>query len=220
MEGGYYDKVPLLAQDWTREVFERRGIRFIPGSFARAGAYIGYGVTLMPGSIVNTGAHVGAGSIIGVSDDKQGIMNDGGARIATGVQVGKNVKMGAGSGTEGILEPRGLLPTIIEDNVRVGTMCELAGIIEEGAAIGTGVVMSKPKKIFDLRTGELQEPRYIQVGDKILPVPYIPKDRIAVAGTYQHKTYKNLSVACTLLLEKPARESDFMDIPKNLALYT
>src|SRR3989344_3661326 len=113
MGNGYYDKVPLLTHGWTKEMFDARGIRFIPGSFARGGSYIGYGVTLMPGSIVNSGAHVGDGSIIG--DEKpqgQDIMNDGGARIASGAQVGKGVKMGAGSGLEGVLQPKGYLPTI------------------------------------------------------------------------------------------------------------
>jgi len=34
-------------------------------------------------------------------------MIDGGARVASCAQIGKNVKFGAGSGIEGILEPAG-----------------------------------------------------------------------------------------------------------------
>lgn len=205
-----YDKVPLLTANWTKEDFDKRGVRFIPGSFARAGAYIGFGTTLMPGSIVNSGAYIVGG----------GVMIDGGARVATGAQIGKAVKLGAGSGVEGILEPKGMLPTIVEDGVRVGANCELCGIVEEGALIASGVVMSKQKKIFDLRTGELQAPRYIQVGDKVLAVPYIPANRIAVPGVYIKSVQgRQFGIDCIHLLEKPANESDFMDIPKNADLY-
>jgi len=205
---GYYDKVPLLTEDWTKADFDKRGVRFIPGSFTRAGAYIGSGTTLMPGSIVNSGAYIAGG----------GVMIDGGARVATGAQIGKAVKLGAGSGVEGILEPRGNLPTVIEDNVRVGANCELCGIIEEGAAIASGVVMTKQKKIYDLRTGKFQDPRVIEVAGERIGVPYIPAGRMAVPGVYM-RPGTEIGLACTVLLEKPATESNFMDLPKNADLY-
>lgn len=220
MGQGYFDKVPLLTKDWTEEKFKERGIRFIPGSFARAGCWIGYGVTLMPGSIVNSGAYVGEGSVIGGKGQaSNNLMVDGGTRVATGAQIGKNVKMGAGSGTEGILEPKGNLPTIVENNVKIGANCELAGIIEEGAIIASGVIMTKQKKIFDLRTGETLEPRYIQVGEELIPVPYIPANRIAVPGVYTHKKHSHLGIACTHLLEKDASQNESLDVPKNPSLY-
>ncbi len=211
MGDGYYDKVPLLTQGWKTSDFEAHKVRFIPSCFARAGCYIGPGTTLMPGSIVNTGAYIAGG----------GAMIDGGARVATGAQIGKGVKLGAGSGVEGILEPKGMLPTIIEDNVRVGAQCELSGIIEEGAAIATGVQMSKQKKIFDARTGKFQEPRVMQVGDKPLAIPYIPKNRLALPGFYlkEKSGFIQYGIACTILHEKDASEMDFMEFPKNADLY-
>ncbi len=207
MSEHFFDKVPLKTEGWSQEDFERAGVRFIPGSFARRGAFIGSGTTIMPGGIVNIGAYV-AGS---------GVMIDGGARVATGAQVGKGVKLGAGSGIEGILEPPGRLPSIIEDNVRVGANCELCGIIEEGAVVASGVVMASGKKIFDLRTGAEVEPRYMAVGDTFFEIPVIPKYRVAVGGVYS-KT-NNIGVDCIVLLEKDARETSLAQLPKNAELY-
>jgi 2,3,4,5-tetrahydropyridine-2-carboxylate N-succinyltransferase len=203
----FFDKVPLKTEGWNQEDFERAGVRFIPGSFARRGAYIGSGTTIMPGGIVNIGAYV-AGS---------GVMIDGGARVATGAQVGKGVKLGAGSGIEGILEPAGRLPSIIEDNVRIGANCELCGIIEEGAVVASGVVMASGKKIFDLRTGAEVEPRYMAVGDALFEIPVIPKNRVAVGGVY-NKT-SQLGVDCIVLLEKDASDTSLAQLPKNTELY-
>jgi len=206
MGNGFYDKVPLLTERWPQEEFDKRGIRFIPGCFVRAGCYVGPGTTVMPGGIVNSGSYIAG----------EGVMIDGGSRVATGAQIGKMVKLGAGSGVEGILEPKGTLPTILEDRVRIGANCEVCGIIGEGAAIGSGTVMSKPKKVYDLRTGKMQEPKVIQVGDKLIGVPYVPAGRLAVAGSYSRT---GINIGCIVLLEKPASESDFMELPKNGDLY-
>ncbi|MFN4896429.1 MAG: DUF2322 family protein [Pseudomonadota bacterium] len=204
----YYDKVPLKTEGWSASEFEAAGVRFIPGSFVRRGAYLGSGTTVMPGGIVNTGAHVAGG----------GVMIDGGARVATGAQIGKGVKLGAGSGVEGILEPPGRLPSIIEDNVRIGANCELTGIIEEGAVIASGVVMAPGKKIFDLRSNELLEPRYMAVGEKFFEIPFIPKHRVAVGGVYI-KQGSRFGTDCVLLLEKDAGETSLAQLPKNSVLY-
>lgn len=203
----YFDKVPLKTEQWDQQDFEQAGVRFIPGSFARRGAFIGSGTTIMPGGIVNIGAYI-AGA---------GVLIDGGARVATGAQVGRGVKLGAGSGIEGILEPAGRLPSIVEDNVRVGANCELCGIVEEDAVVASGVVMASGKKIFDLRTGGEVEPRYMAVGESLIEIPVIPKGRVAVGGVYS-KTAQ-LGVDCIVLLEKDARETNLSQIPKNAALY-
>ena len=42
--------------------------------------------------------------------------------MASCAQIGKNVKYGAGSGIEGILEPAGRLASIVDDNVKIGAM--------------------------------------------------------------------------------------------------
>jgi 2,3,4,5-tetrahydropyridine-2,6-dicarboxylate N-succinyltransferase len=207
MGEGFYDKVPLKTEGWTEADFTRAGVRFIPGSFARRGAYIGSGTTIMPGGIVNIGAYV-AGA---------GVMIDGGARVATGAQIGKAVKLGAGSGVEGILEPAGRLPSIVEDNVRVGANCELCGIVEEGAVVASGVVMASGKKIFDLRTRLEVEPRYMSVGETLIEIPVIPKNRVAVGGVYLKDG--TFGVDCILLLEKDAGETSLAQLPRNAQLY-
>jgi 2,3,4,5-tetrahydropyridine-2-carboxylate N-succinyltransferase len=203
----YFDKVPLKTEGWEQRDFEQAGVRFVPGSFARRGAFIGSGTTIMSGGIVNIGAYV-AGA---------GVLIDGGARVATGAQIGRGVKIGAGSGIEGILEPAGRLPSIVEDNVRVGANCELCGIVEEDAVVASGVVMASGKKIFDLRTGAEVEPRYMAVGENLIEIPVIPKGRVAVGGVYS-KTAQ-LGVDCIVLLEKDARETNLSQIPKNADLY-
>jgi len=210
MPGQFYDKVPLKTEDWNLEDFQKANIRFIPGSFVRIGAYLGPGTTIMPGGIVNTGAYIAG----------DGVMVDGGARVATGAQVGTKVKIGAGSGLEGILEPRGRLPTIVEDNVRIGANCEVAGLVEEGAVLGSGVIMASGKKIYDLRTGEVVEPLYMRAGENVIAVPHIPKNRVAVAGVYNREVKgQNFGIDCILLLEKDAQETTGADIPKNAQLY-
>jgi 2,3,4,5-tetrahydropyridine-2-carboxylate N-succinyltransferase len=207
MGDSFYDKVPLKTEGWGIEDFERAGVRFIPGCFARRGAYIGSGTTIMPGGIVNIGAYI----------EGAGVMIDGGARVATGAQVGKGVKLGAGSGIEGILEPAGRLPSIIEDNVRIGANCEVCGIIEEGAVLASGVVMASGKKIFDLRTNKEVSPRYMAIGDTYFEIPLIPQNRVAVGGVYTKTT--ELGIDCIVLLEKDASESSLAQLPRNGQLY-
>lgn len=203
----FYDKVPLKTGGWGEADFERAGVRFIPGSFVRRGAYLGAGTTVMPGGIVNVGAWV-AGN---------GVLIDGGARVATGAQVGVGVKLGAGSGIEGILEPPGRLPSIIEDHVRVGANCELTGIVEAGAVVASGVVMASGKKIFDLRTNAEVEPRYMMVGEKLFEIPVIPRNRVAVSGMYMRND--QIGIDCIVLLEKEASETSLARLPKNAQLY-
>ena len=117
MENGYYDKIPLKTQNYTEEMFEKGGVRYAPGSMVRKGAFIGPQTVVMNLAFVNIGANIAG----------KGCMIDGGARVASCAQIGENVKFGAGSGIEGILEPAGRLASIVEDHVKIGAMCELAG---------------------------------------------------------------------------------------------
>jgi tetrahydrodipicolinate N-succinyltransferase len=109
------------------------------------------------------------------------------------------------------------LPSIVEDNVRVGANCELCGIVEEGAVVASGVVMASGKKIFDLRTRAEVEPRYMMAGDTLCEIPVIPKQRVAVGGVYLKDS--NFGVDCILLLEKDAGETSLAQLPRNAQLY-
>ena len=173
MESSYWDKVPLKYSNFTDQDFEASGVRYAPGSIVRTGAYIGPQTVIMNQAFVNIGAYVAGG----------GVMIDGGSRIASCAQIGRGVKFGAGSGIEGILEPAGRLASIVEDNVKIGAMCEVAGVIGEGAVVASGVVMASGKKIIDEETGEVVPPLECRVGSETFLLPVIPPYRLAVGGS-------------------------------------
>ena len=177
MEGKYWDKIPLKTANYTDQEFEQGGVRYAPGCMVRTGAYIGPQTVIMNLAFVNIGAYIS-----GV-----GCMIDGGARVASCAQIGKNVKFGAGSGIEGILEPAGRLASIVEDHVKIGAMCEVTGIIGEGSVIASGVIMASGKKIYDEDTGDFVSPLECIVGDKKFLLPVIPPYRLAVGGSLPSK---------------------------------
>ncbi len=177
MEGKYWDKIPLKTANYTDQEFERGGVRYAPGCMVRTGAYIGPQTVIMNLAFVNIGAYISG----------KGCMIDGGARVASCAQIGKNVKFGAGSGIEGILEPAGRLASIVEDHVKIGAMCEVTGIIGEGSVIASGVIMASGKKIYDEDTGDFVSPLECIVGDKIFLLPVIPPYRLAVGGSLPSK---------------------------------
>ena len=88
-----------------------------------------------------------------------------------------------GSGIEGILEPAGRLASIVEDNVKIGAMCEVSGIVSEGSVVASGVVMASGKKIYDENTEEIVPPFECHVGDQKFLLPVIPPYRLAVGGS-------------------------------------
>jgi len=172
-DGGWWDKIPLKTVDFSEEDFEAGGVRYAPGCQVRTGAYIGAGTVLMNQAYVNIGAYIAG----------EGVMIDVASRVASCAQIGKNVKFGAGSGIEGVLEPAGRLPSIVEDHVKIGAMVEVSGIVGEGAVLASGVVMASGKKIFDEATGELVPPHPVTVGETTFLLPVIPPYRLAVGGS-------------------------------------
>lgn len=172
-EGGWWDKIPLKTVNYTESDFTREGVRYAPGAQIRTGSYVGPGTVIMNQAFVNIGAYIAG----------EGVMIDGASRVASCAQVGKGVKFGAGSGIEGVLEPAGRLPSIIEDGVSIGAMCEVSGIIEEGSVLASGVAMASGKKIFDEGTGEVVPPLPLTVGEKTFQLPVIPPYRLAVGGS-------------------------------------
>jgi 2,3,4,5-tetrahydropyridine-2-carboxylate N-succinyltransferase len=173
LEPGYWDKVPLKTAGWTPADFQAAGVRFAPGCRVRTGCYIGPGTVIMNQAFVNIGAYIAG----------QGVMVDVSARIASCAQIGTGVKFGAGSGIEGILEPAGRLPSIVEDNAKVGAMCEVSGILGEGSVLASGVVMASGKKIYDEGTGQTVPPLELTVAGTVYQIPVIPPYRLAVGGS-------------------------------------
>jgi len=215
----YVDMIPLWSQDVNLEegvhspfmsekkLIERK-VRLIPGSFSRSWSYIGPSTVLMPGSIANIGSHI----------EGYDTMLDGGARVGSGAQICRTVKIGGGSGIEGVLEPAGIIPTIVEDNVKIGAQCEVTGIVGKGSILGNNTVMASGKKIYDEREGEFIESLYVKTEKGVVAIPHIPEDRIAVGGTYTKKG-SEIGSDIIRLLKKPASESDFMKLPQNSILY-
>lgn len=142
---GAYDKVPLKFAHWDAQDFHQQGIRAVPGSVVRRGAYIGRNVVLMP-SFVNIGAYVDEGTMV-----------DTWATIGSCAQVGKRCHISGGTGIGGVLEPLQSRPVVIEDGCFIGARSEVVEGVRvcAGAVIGMGVFLGMSTPIVNRQTGEI-----------------------------------------------------------------
>ena len=131
------DTLPLRDTNGPEE-----GVRIVPGGTSvRAGAYLGSGVVIMPPAYVNVGAWVGEGAMI-----------DSHALVGSCAQVGSRAHLSAGAQLGGVLEPIGLRPVVLEDDVLVGGN---AGVFEgtlvgKGAVLAPGVQLTASTTVYDL----------------------------------------------------------------------
>lgn len=134
-EFSWFDKIPV------QKFGKKDGVRSVPPSFVRRGAYVSPGAVLMP-SYVNIGAYVGKNTMV-----------DTWATVGSCAQVGENVHISGGVGLGGVLEPVQANPVIIEDNVFLGSrVIVVEGVrVQEGAVLGAGVVLTQSTKIIDVR---------------------------------------------------------------------
>src|SRR3954470_23787838 len=116
----YHDKIPL------KRNYEELGVRVVPPAVARYGSFLSPGVVMMP-SYVNIGAWVGPRT-----------MDDTGATVGSGAQIGADVHLAGGVGIGGVLEPPGATPVIVEDGAFLGSRC----IVVEGVRIGREAVLA------------------------------------------------------------------------------
>jgi 2,3,4,5-tetrahydropyridine-2-carboxylate N-succinyltransferase len=95
----------------------------------------------MPPAYVNVGAWVGEGAMI-----------DSHALVGSCAQVGARVHLSAGAQLGGVLEPVGLRPVIVEDDVMVGANTGLfeGTLVEERAVIAPGVNLTRSTPLYDL----------------------------------------------------------------------
>ena len=124
-----------------------RNIRIVPGgSSIRRGAWIGHNVTCMPPCYVNVGAWVGDGTMV-----------DSHALVGSCAQIGDNVHLSAGAQIGGVLEPIGLAPVVVEDEVMVGgnTGIYEGCVVRRRAVIGTGTILNASTKVYDLVNGAI-----------------------------------------------------------------
>lgn len=131
------DTIPLHPGDGREGQY-----RIVPGGTSlRDGAYLAPGVVIMPPAFVNIGAYI-----------DEGTMLDSHALVGSCAQVGKRVHLSAGAQLGGVLEPIGLRPVIVEDDVLVAGN---AGIFEgtlvgRRAIVGPGVQLTRSTAIYDL----------------------------------------------------------------------
>ena len=172
----WYDKIPSKFFNYNSSVFESMGIRAVPGSFVRRGAFIGKSCVLMP-CFVNVGAFVDEGTMI-----------DTWSTIGSCAQIGKNCHISGGVGIGGVLEPIQANPVIIEDNCFIGARSEIAEgvIVGENSVIGMGVFLSGSTKILDRETGEVYQ-------------GVVPAGSVVVSGSMPSK---GCNLYCAVIVKK------------------
>ncbi|HEY1749709.1 MAG TPA: 2,3,4,5-tetrahydropyridine-2,6-dicarboxylate N-succinyltransferase [Caulobacteraceae bacterium] len=162
--GPWWDKVPSKFEGWSEQRFQAAGLRAVPGSVVRRGAYVAPGVVLMP-SFVNIGAYVGESTMV-----------DTWATVGSCAQIGRRCHISGGAGIGGVLEPLQAAPTIVEDDCFIGARSEVAEgmIVRQGAVISMGVYLNASTPIIDRKTGEVHRgevPAYAVVVSGSRPDP-------------------------------------------------
>ncbi len=182
MDGGsaqYFDKVPLKYDVTTTEAeFKTGGVRIVPPSIARRGAFIASNTILMP-SYVNIGAYIDTGTMV-----------DTWATVGSCAQIGKNVHLSGGVGIGGVLEPIQANPTIIEDNCFIGARSEVVEgvIVEEGSVLSMGVYLGQSTRIYNRETDEISYGR-------------IPAGSVVVSGNLPSSDGK-YSLYCAVIVKQ------------------
>ena len=169
----YHDRVPL-----TRHL---DGVRAVPGSIVRWGAYVAPGAVLMP-SFVNIGAYVDSGTMV-----------DTWATVGSCAQIGKNVHLSGGAGIGGVLEPAGAVPVVIEDDAFIGSRCMVVegARVRAGAVLGSGTILTKSAHVIDVQTGEE------------LPRGEVPAWSVCVGGMRNRKfAGGEFGMPCVLVLKR------------------
>lgn len=178
----FYDRMLL------KKNFASLGVRSLPGSVARYGAYIGRNVVLMP-SFVNIGAYVDEGTMV-----------DTWATVGSCAQVGKGVHLSGGVGIGGVLEPLQASPVIIEDGCFIGSRCIVVEgvIVEKEAVLGANVVLTQSTKIIDVSGDEPKEMK-----------GRVPARSVVIPGSYTKKfPAGEYGVGCALIIGQRKPSTD------------
>ena len=152
----FFDKNTLPLRE-TRGVEDN--IRLVPGGTSvRSGAFLGKNVIIMPPAFVNVGAYVG-----------QGTMIDSHALVGSCAQVGQRVHLSAGAQLGGVLEPVGLRPVIVEDDVMIGGNVGVfeGTLVGERAVLAPGVQLTSSTTVYDL----VREETYRAAPGRPLTIP-------------------------------------------------
>ena len=152
----FFDKDTLPLRE-TRGVEEN--IRLVPCcTSVRSGAFLAKDVIIMPPAFVNVGAYVA-----------QGTMIDSHALVGSCAQVGQRVHLSAGAQLGGVLEPVGLRPVIVEDDVLIGGNVGVfeGTLVGKRAVLAPGVQLTASTTVYDL----VREETYRAAPGKPLTIP-------------------------------------------------
>lgn len=111
-------------------------------------------------------------------------MIDSHALVGSCAQVGARVHLSAGAQLGGVLEPIGMRPVIIEDDVMVGANTGVfeGTLVGEGAVLAPGVQLTGSTTVYDL----VRETTYRAAPDRPLTIPagavVVPGSRPAKGG--------------------------------------
>lgn len=188
---GFVDKHNLMPQHFD----VARGVRVVPGGTSvRRGSYVAKGVIIMPPAYINVGAYVDEGTMV-----------DSHALVGSCAQIGKRVHLSAGVQIGGVLEPVGLAPVVIEDDVFVGAGSVIVEgiIVRRRAVIAPGVILSKAVPVYDAVQG------------KVLPRgSEIPENAVVVPGTrpiskdLSWAREQGLNLSCAIIIKYRDEKSD------------
>jgi 2,3,4,5-tetrahydropyridine-2-carboxylate N-succinyltransferase len=156
LDGAEADAALLAGRPW----------RIVPGGTSvRAGVHLGRGVVIMPPSFVNVGAWIGEDTMI-----------DSHVLVGSCAQVGARVHLSAGVSIGGVLEPAAARPVIVEDDAFVGAGSTLLEgvLVQAGAIIGAGVVLTGTSRLYDLvrgvvLAGTIDAPLVVPPGAVVVP---------------------------------------------------
>lgn len=180
----FFDKVPLKTKTWDEEQFLSSGFRLVPGSVIRYSAFIAKSAVIMP-SFINVGAYIDEFSMI-----------DSNATVGSCAQIGKNCHISDGVTIGGVLEPLQANPVIIEDNCFIGVKSAVTEgiIIEEGAVLGAGVILTGSTKIIDRETGNISYGR-------------VPSYCVVVPGSYRKNADDCSALSCAVIIKRVTKET-------------
>ena len=191
----YSDKDTLPPQ---RLGSQERRLRVVPGgSSVRRGAYLADGVTCMPPMYVNVGAYVGEDTMV-----------DSHALVGSCAQIGARVHLSAAAQIGGVLEPIGLRPVVIEDDVLVGGGVGVyeGTLVRQRAVLGAGVILTASTPVYDLVRGQILRASATQ------PLE-IPEAAVVVAGArpVQNNAFAEahgLHLQCALIVKYRDEKTD------------
>jgi 2,3,4,5-tetrahydropyridine-2,6-dicarboxylate N-succinyltransferase len=176
----------------------QEGIRIVPGgSSVRRGAYLGQGVVVMPPAYVNVGAYVDEESMI-----------DSHALVGSCAQIGKRVHLSAAAQIGGVLEPIGMIPVVIEDDVIVGGNAGIyeGTIVRSRAVIGAGVVITGSTPVYDV----VRQQIYRRTAERPLEIPFgavvVPGSRTAARGKFAEE--HGLALATPVIVKYRDEKTD------------